>query len=59
MIFKHFILSDRQILQGEDGYHYDSKIMSQRGQDFDAVYNEIANNPEHEIVIQEAQEIQE
>ena len=69
MIFKLYIHEDRQILQTDETHpdfevwkaqggkaHYDSLIMSRRGQDFDAVYNEIASNPEHEIVVIEDDE---
>ena len=55
MIFQYFILDGRRILQGEN-VQYDSFIMSQRGQNFDAVYNEILNNPAHAIVIIEEDE---
>lgn len=51
MDFVLHILSDREILQGDSGYHYDSKIMGQRGQDYQAKKTEIENNPEHTVTL--------
>jgi hypothetical protein len=68
MIFRFYENEGRRTLQADETSpdfaewkenggkaHYDSFIMSQRGQDFDAVYNEIANNPEHTIIHQEVE----
>jgi len=58
MIYKYEEAEGRRLLTsvGMPREFFDSFIMAQRGRDFDAVYNEIASNPEHEIVIIEDEE---
>lgn len=52
MIYTLFNLDDRKLLTApKAGEHFDSKVMAQRGQDWQAKYDEIDANPEHEIVV--------